>query len=114
MSDRPMRKTQARVAERAGRRAQAHGRRDWSIALLGIAVIAFALAGYLIYTGIGQSHGGANASTVGPRLQVDRDRIDLGDRKFNQPVRATFNVKNAGDDTLTLSVPKQVTVLEGC
>lgn len=114
MSERPLRKTEARIAERERRRAQTQGKNIWGILLLGIAVIAFAVAGYMIYDGVSQPVRPVNAGSIGPRLQVDREQIDLGDRKFNQPVRATFNIKNVGDGTLTLNVPRLVTVLEGC
>ncbi len=114
MSEKPMRKTQARIAERERRHAQSKGQRGWGILLLGIAVIAFVVAGYMIYEGVSQPARPVSAGSMGPRLQVDQEQIDLGDRKFNQPVRATFNVKNMGDGTLTLNVPRLVTVLEGC
>ncbi len=49
-----------------------------------------------------------------PRLQVDREKIELGNRIFDQPVRATFNVKNVGNGALKLETPRIATVLEGC
>ncbi len=114
MSEKPMRRTQARIAERERQRAQVQGQRGWSVLLLGIAVVAFAVAGYLIFEGTRQPAPATGGGVVGPRLQVDREQIDLGDRKFNQPVRAVFTVRNAGDAALNLNVQKQVAVLEGC
>jgi hypothetical protein len=47
-------------------------------------------------------------------LEVDREQIDLGKQIFDRPVRAVFNVKNVGDDTLNLAAPRLVTALQGC
>lgn len=49
-----------------------------------------------------------------PQLQVDIERIDLGVQPFERPVRASFQIRNAGTGTLTLSVPRNTTLLEGC
>ena len=52
---------------------------------------------------------------VGARLAVDQERIDLGRVKFEQPVRATFTVKNVGDQPLRLSETRiPAKLLEGC
>jgi hypothetical protein len=49
----------------------------------------------------------------GPRLAVDRTAIDAGNVAYEQPVQATYRVKNVGDAPLTLGTPT-VSILEGC
>ena len=77
--------------------------------------LPFALVGVLVLVGTGlivyaaQSTGG-----VGPRLQVDREQVDLGDQHFNTVVRASFKITNAGDRPLSVSAPKTATAVEGC
>ncbi len=51
---------------------------------------------------------------VGPQIQVNQERIDLGKQPFEQMVRAEFVVKNVGDRPLTLDVSAPVRALEGC
>ena len=114
MSD-SMRKTQARIAERERRRKQGEQRQKLFkiVPLVLIAILAVVGVGYTVYTRTAKPHP-ANPGVIGPRLEVDREQLDLGNRKLNEPVRAAFNIKNVGDDTLNLGVPKLVTALEGC
>jgi hypothetical protein len=111
-----MRKTQARLAHRERRRKQAEQKQKLLtiIPLTLVAILAVVGIGYAVYTSVVKSPRAANAGVVGPRLGVDREQLDLGDRQLNVPVRASFNVKNAGDDTLNLVVPQMVTAIEGC
>jgi hypothetical protein len=112
MTEKPIRRTQVRVAERErARNRQMRGTAMekaiplilGAIAILFIALVAYATANQASVSG-----------SIGPRLQVDRDQIDLGRRIFNQPVRAAFNLKNIGDSALKLEVPRLANVLEGC
>ncbi|CAG0948220.1 hypothetical protein ANRL3_00014 [Anaerolineae bacterium] len=109
MSNQPIRKTQTRAAERE--RARQHTERRDTITralpfVIGAAIVLFiVVAVFLVFN---------QTATGAPRLQVDREKIDLGNRVFNQPVRATFTVKNAGDGALKLETPQVATVLEGC
>ncbi len=50
----------------------------------------------------------------GPRLSVDRERIDLGDQKLGDTVHAVFHLQNVGDETLTLNAPRTAILLAGC
>ncbi len=109
MSNQPIRKTQARLVERERARKQA-ARHDAIIHTLPF-VIAAAV---VLFIGIAVFLAMNPTASGTPRLQIDQERIDLGKRIFNQPVRAVFNVKNVGDGTLTLETPKIATVLEGC
>lgn len=56
-----------------------------------------------------------NRSSGGiPKLETSAERLELGRQTFNQPVRATFTVKNIGTAALMLNVPRSATVLKGC
>ncbi len=50
----------------------------------------------------------------GPRLQVDHDQVSLGDLHLGSVAHASFEIRNAGDRPLNLTVPKTATALEGC
>ena len=52
--------------------------------------------------------------TLGPRLAVSDERLDLGTQPFNKMVRAEFTLTNQGDRPLTLDATTPVRVLEGC
>jgi hypothetical protein len=52
--------------------------------------------------------------TLGPRLAVNQERLDVGTQPFNKIVRAEFTLTNAGDRTLQLDASSPVRVLEGC
>jgi hypothetical protein len=107
------RKTESRVAERERRRKEREAKaRLWkTLPLLAIAILALLGAGIIAYGTFAQPNvSGAN----GPRLQVDREQVDLGDQHFGTTVRATFKVTNTGDGMLNLNVAKIATVVQGC
>lgn len=112
----PMRRTQARIAERERRRKQQNRQDNMrrTIPLVVIAIAAVVGLSYFVSTSVVKPPRPANAGIVGPKLEVDRTDLDLGNRKLNDPVRAQFTVKNSGDDTLNLAVPKYVNAIEGC
>ena len=114
MAENSMRKTQARVAERERRRQQEERNKKLKIAIpVVVGIIAMLAVGYSFFAQANQSSRPADG-VVGPRLQVDRDLIDLGRQQLGNTVRALFNLKNVGDSTLNLSVPRTVTLLQGC
>lgn len=75
----------------------------------GIALIAIAVLG-LVWLALPRNRGNGGV----PQLQVNTERLDFGKQIFGHPVHASFDVRNTGKGTLTLSVPRSVTVLEGC
>lgn len=105
----PIRKTEMRAQERERARQQS-AQRDAITQTLPfvIAAVVVLFIGVAVFVVMGQPSSGT------PRLQVDQEKIDLGKRIFNQPVRAVFTIKNVGDGALTLETPKIATVLEGC
>ncbi|GEM_PF-1760320 len=115
MVEKPLRRTEARAAARERRRQQEARNKKMRIAIsvAAIALVAALAIGYALFAQT-QAARPANAGVVGPRLQVDRDRIDLGYQRLDTMVRALFNLKNVGDNTLSLNVPRTVTLLQGC
>ena len=49
-----------------------------------------------------------------PRLQVDQDKIDLGEVKLGQTVKVSFKLNNTGDQPLRFSQAPYIEVVEGC
>lgn len=106
------RKAQARAAEREHRQRQRRRRKAVRTAIpvvLGLAILA---VGYAWYAKTRPAP--VIAGVEGPRLKVDRDRIDFGYQHLGHMVRAEFNVTNAGDGTLQLQTPPVATLLDGC
>ncbi len=113
MSEKQVRKTQARVKQREQARAHEQRRNNLKIIvpLIAAAFVVVVVAASAMYARPDRSAVQVNGT---PRLQIDRDQIDLGRRIFNQPIRAVFNIQNTGDGTLKLEVPRVANVLEGC
>ncbi len=55
-----------------------------------------------------------SSNKTGPRLTVDRERIDFGRVPLDKPVRAEFKVTNTGDRPLTLDTSAPVQAVQGC
>jgi len=49
-----------------------------------------------------------------PSLKVDKEKVDLGDVPLNQTVTVTFQLANAGDETLRFSKQPYIEVKQGC
>jgi hypothetical protein len=49
-----------------------------------------------------------------PKLKVDKESIDLGDRKVGQPVSVSFEITNVGDQPLRFSEAPYIEVAAGC
>jgi len=84
--------------------------------LLIVAIAAFASA--TTSTELGQTNKAIldTAVTVHGKaqLQVDRERIDLGQLKLGQFVKAVFKLSNVGDRPLRFTASPYITVVEGC
>ncbi len=107
------RRTEARIAAREQRRQEREAKaRLWRrIPLVIVGVLVLLGVGLVVYGTVGQP----NVTGVnGPRLQVDQEKVDLGDQHFGTTVRATFKLTNTGDGTLTLNPPQIATVVQGC
>lgn len=58
--------------------------------------------------------GAAIEVTGAPSLRIDREKVDLGNMKFNQPAQVSFQLTNVGDQTLRLTKDPYIEVVEGC
>ena len=79
--------------------------------LAGLALLALAVAGVWLSS---RAPAESGPGTLGPRLAVNQERLDLGRLPFNQMARAEFTLTNRGDRTLQLDASAPVRVLEGC
>jgi hypothetical protein len=116
MAEKPIRRTRARVTERERRRAQRerNERLKWQIPLAtGILLLVLGVA-YFIFTTSPQLSQASNKGVNGPHFQADTEKLNLGDESLGKTVKASFNVKNSGDNVLTLTTPQTASVLEGC
>ncbi len=52
--------------------------------------------------------------TGSPRLKVDKEKVELGDRKLGTEVEVTLEVTNIGDQPLRFADKPYVEVVEGC
>ena len=49
-----------------------------------------------------------------PRLKVDKEKVELGDRKLGTDVEVSLEVTNVGDQPLRCAETPYVEVVEGC
>ncbi len=52
--------------------------------------------------------------TGGPHVSVAQDKIDYGDVKLGRTINTVFDVRNVGDQDLTILGEPRVEVVEGC
>jgi hypothetical protein len=52
--------------------------------------------------------------TGAPAIEVEQTYFDLGDMRFNQIARVTYEVTNVGDQPLEILEYPNVQVVEGC
>ncbi|OGC77890.1 MAG: hypothetical protein A2Z27_03135 [candidate division Zixibacteria bacterium RBG_16_50_21] len=80
--------------------------------------ILVALGGFLLigvtFLAFRDKSGTAFGDTGTPNLKVDKEMIDLGDVKLNQPVQVSFQLTNAGDGMLRFTKDPYAEVVEGC
>jgi len=81
-----------------------------TIALAGVVLIGLA------FWGLGDKSASKTPIEVSgsASLKVDKEKVDLGDVKLNQPVEVSFQLTNVGDETLRFSKAPYIEVLEGC
>jgi hypothetical protein len=74
------------------------------------------LAGVLLYAFFGNAPAPKAGIEVNgaPRLKVDKEKVDFGDRKLGTDVEITLEVTNVGDQPLRFGEKPYVEVVEGC
>jgi hypothetical protein len=116
MSEKHLRKTQVRTADRERRRAQRESKEKliWQIPLAAVALVAVLAVAYYAVAASAQPPTTGSAGSSGPHFQADTEMLDLGDEPLGKTVHASFDIKNTGDGPLTLNAAQVATVLEGC
>jgi hypothetical protein len=81
-----------------------------------LAIAGLALIGLAVIVIGGQVSGnfGELTGSGAPALQVDKEKVDLGDVKLGQPVSVSFKLTNAGTKPLRFSQEPYIQVVEGC
>jgi hypothetical protein len=72
------------------------------------------LAGLILPIGCATAPAFTPEVTGAPRLKVDKESIDLGDRKVEQLVSVSFEISNVGDQLLRFTQQPYIEVAEGC
>jgi hypothetical protein len=97
----------------AGQSRRAGGPNVLAIITIASSIGFMVLLGVFVFQVMGERGGASGAS--GPRLAVDRERIDFGRVVYDKTVRAVFAVKNVGDQPLQIAERQiAVKVVEGC
>ncbi len=97
------------MAQRKNERAARSDKPIWPL------IAIFAGAAVILVVGLFfLLSGNSTGAKTGPRLTVDRDRIDFGRVPLDKTVRAEFKVTNTGDRPLTLDSSAPVQAVQGC
>jgi hypothetical protein len=72
------------------------------------------LAGLILLIGCAAAPVSKPEVAGAPRLKVDKESIDLGDRKVGQLVSASFEITNVGDQPLRFTEAPYIEVAAGC
>lgn len=90
------------------------GKRPWWV-WVGLAVVGLVAVVAVLAWQTGKSAAPDTVDAGGtPKLQVDQTSIDFGDVPVNKQVKASFTLRNAGDQTLVLSHSPTAELIEGC
>lgn len=74
------------------------------------------LVGIILYAFFGNAPAPKAAIEVNgaPRLKVDKEKVELGDRTLGSEVEVSLEVTNVGDQPLRFAETPYVEVVEGC
>jgi hypothetical protein len=95
-----------------GRPASSSGRNPAPIIAGAVALLLIAV-GVLVSCGPAAGVNGGSA-TNGPSLAVDPEKIDFGQVKVDNIVKADFRLRNIGNQPLQIIGEPAVRVVEGC
>jgi len=91
--------------------ASAEGR---SPVLLIIGAVAFLLIALGVLASCSPAAGGSSGGANGPSLAIDPAKIDFGQVKVNNMVKADFKLRNVGNQPLQIIGEPVVRVVQGC
>lgn len=81
---------------------------------LTIGGIALILVAFFILRGMSGSTVAAIEVQGAPSLKVDKEKVDLGDKKLGSTVAVSFVLTNVGDQPLRFTKEPYIEVVEGC
>jgi len=96
------------------RRKRRRQRNRWIPILLGLGGLALLVLAVLALRGNGSGSKAAIEVNGASAVKVDKEQVDLGDVKLDQPVEVTFQVTNVGDQPLRFEEQPYIEVVEGC
>jgi hypothetical protein len=96
------------------RRKRRRQKNRWIPILLGLGGLVLLILAALALWGNGDETGAAIEVTGSPSIKVDKEQVDLGEVKLDQPVEVTFQVTNVGDQPLRFEEQPYIEVVEGC
>ena len=110
--------SQARVKRKSMHIAKS----PWPFVVMAVGAVLIIVVGFLAWRGGSTTQtsssspltGGTPQVTGSARLGVDRTTIDFGKVPLDKPVRATFRLKNVGDQPLTIKGEPRVELVKGC
>lgn len=109
--------------KKSRRRRSKASRIPWlPVAVAGVIVVIGAVA--LVLARDDQESGSTSSSPIdrnftpavsgGPRVDVPQDYFDYGEVKLGEFVKTVFDVRNVGDQPLTILGEPRVELIEGC
>ena len=72
------------------------------------------LAGLILLIGCAAAPAFTPEVTGAPKLKVDKESVNLGDRKVGQLVSTSFEITNVGDQPLRFTEAPYIEVAAGC
>jgi len=87
------------------------------LAVIVAGVVVLAAAAFAFWQNSGSNAPSASFTPEvkgAPRLQADKQKIDLGNLKLGQTVQVSFDITNTGDQPLRFSKDPFVEVVQGC
>jgi hypothetical protein len=83
--------------------------------LLNVAAVALVLVALGVLAACSSGAGGGGGSAAGgPNLAVDPEKIDFGQVKVDNVVKADFKLRNTGSQPLQIIGEPAVRVVQGC
>ncbi len=97
------------------RRDDRAAKSPWPIVVMAVGAVIIVAVGFLAWRGSSSPQTTPSPASPGSaRLSVDRSTIDLGKVPLDVPVKATFKLKNVGDQPLTIKGEPRVELVKGC